>query len=506
MSLLFTAMFPLPPGIPEGKEGKTLKFLNPTTDIPDKIIDRGIVDASIFVFHPNESKKWNDEIMDPYNYINMVDSIDLQGAKCFVNWEHSILSQIHKIHNEFYIGGLPYRTIYLERYNYDTVEEKIIDSPITIGGRTHKTDKIAVTPDLLMDIEIKEVEDVFEISMPVISNPLTDAIVNAQLDTVKIGAPVNGYDRPCTPVRGVTTAKYPPETRKWIHHLRYIHPKIDEKIQNLLLFKPVSEHMGENVITYNSDTNAVDVHNWKLPTTTQSNLITPYCTFAYPNAHILREIIRERMISEEPDEINISWTKLNSLMHDCMASEIDLTTEPGTGLWYIGNRDPRESHGLLYVNDIYHPSDYIDPIKMPVADALFAYLVDACQLVNHMYQLYNNVKSDGRETLYSAIMTKNVVQQWSIYERAAPESSSDPAPIATDFAMGRWGYRGTEVNIYDWDVNIGLEVEGTYPRKKLNSGQFNADLLGNKITNTVTNYIDDKHLIPETELVKPPIL
>ena len=55
-------------------------------------------------------------------------------------------------------------------------------------------------------------------------------------------------------------------------------------------------------------------------------------------------------------------------------------------------------------------------------------------------------------------------------------------------------------------TDIGLEVEGTYPRKKLNSGQFNADLLGNKITNTVTNYIDDKHLIPETELVKPPIL
>lgn len=488
----FVSMFPLPPDRPEGKSGDEILFLNPITEMPDMLIDYGITDAALFVLHPNESKKWNDGFMLPYNYINMVDAIDLQGAKCNLDWQSKILTEVKKIHAEFYIGGLSYRTVYLERYNYTPVEEVAANSVITIGGRD--------------DPDVPSMADEFEITSPIIVNPLTPIIINTQPDVIKIEAPANAYNKPCSPVMGVTTAKFPPETRKWIHHLRFIHPLIDEKMYGLMLFEPVSEHMGENVITYNSDVYAVDVHEWAQPTTTIKNLIDPYCTYAFPHAHVLREIIRERMIEEEPDEINYAWTKLNSWMHDCMTVEIDLTTEEGTGLWCEGTRDPREPHGVVYVNDIYHPIDYIMPIKIPVVDMLFAYLKDACQLVNHMYQIYNKVKAENRMTKYSPALIKSVTQNWSIYKTDSPTGGYEQAPIAVDFALGRWGYYGTEIFTYDWTVGVGLEIEETYPRKKLGSGTFNADLVGNKLTNTITDKVDNEHLIPEIELVKPPIV
>ena len=489
-NIKFSSIFPLPPDYPEGKNGP-LFFLNPITEMADMEVDFGIVDAALFILHPNESKKWNDAFMSPYNYVNMVDAIELQGAKCNVTWENEIFREIRIIHSEFFTGGVAYRTNYTERYDYDPLVETPIVSIVSIGGR--------IQPDSIPSGE-------FEIAAPEISNVITPTVKNIQFDFVKIGPPGNAYTKPCSPVEGTTTAKFPPETRKWIHHLRYIHPLIDKQISKLMLFEPVSEHMGENVITYNSDTNAVDIHDWILPVSTYKNLINPYCSNAFPTAHILREVIRERMIPGEPNMINNAWTKLNSWMHDCMPTEIDLTTSMGIGLWTIGDRDPRKSHGLVYVNDIYHPIDYILPIKIPVADMLFAYLKDSCQLVNHMYQLYNRVKSDDRTIMYSPAFVKNITQNWSIYKTSAPVAGYFQAPIAADFAIGKWGYYGTESITYDWNVGVGLDIEETYPRKKLGSGTFNADLLGNKIKGTITDKIDDKHLEPETELVKPPII
>jgi len=146
------------------------------------------------------------------------------------------------------------------------------------------------------------------------------------------------------------------------------------------------------------------------------------------------------------------------------------------------------------------------PIKIPVVDMLFAYLKDACQLVNHMYQIYNKVKAENRMTKYSPALIKSVTQNWSIYKTDSPTGGYEQAPIAVDFALGRWGYYGTEIFTYDWTVGVGLEIEETYPRKKLGSGTFNADLVGNKLTNTITDKVDNEHLIPEIELVKPPIV
>jgi len=68
------------------------------------------------------------------------------------------------------------------------------------------------------------------------------------------------------------------------------------------------------------------------------------------------------------------------------------------------------------------------------------------------------------------------------------------------------GYFETEVFDYQWNIGVGLEIEETYPRKKLGSGTINADLIGGKVTNTIVNTVDNGHLIPERELVKPPII
>lgn len=447
MKSKFTAMFPLPPSIAEGKSGNSITFLNPITETAHDYIDYGITDSSLFILAPNESKKWCDGFMSPYNYINKVDAIELQGAKCHLQWVDKLVYEIGVIHTEFYTGGVGVRTAYTER---------------NVGRNTQK-------------------------------------------DIVKIGAPSNPYAKPCTPVTGITTAKKPPETRKWIHNLQYIHPDVDKQIEGLLLFKPVSEHMGENVITYNSDVAAIDVHDWKQPTKTDKNLIDPECVKAYGTPHVLREIIRERMIEEEPNEINTAWTKLNSYMHDNMTIEIDLTTEMGTGLWTTGTRDPREPHGVCYVNDKYHPIDYIDPIKVPVANDLFGYLTDACQLVNHMYQIYNRVKSEHRSVMYSPAITKTVDNDWIIYKPEAPIGGYEPAPILVDFELDKWGYSVTQTFNYTWPIGVGLEIEETYPRKKLGSGTFEADINGNKLKNTITYNIDNKHLIPELDLVKPPV-
>lgn len=447
MKSKFTPMFPLPPSIAAGKEGTNITYLNPITEAAHDYIDYGIADSSLFIFTPNESKKWCDGFMDSYNYINRVDSIELQGAKCYPNWADRLFYEINTIHTEFYSGGVGTRVTYSER---------------NVGQ-------------------------------------------NTQEDIVKIGAPSNSYSKPCTPVTGNTTAKKPPETRKWIHNLQYIHPVVDSQIENLTLFKPVSEHMGENVITYNSDVAAIDVHDWKNDTKTDKNIINPLCVKAYGSPHVLREIIRERMIEDEPNEINNAWTKLNSYMHDNMSTEIDLTTEEGTGLWTIGNRDPRSAHGLCYVNDRYHPTNYIDPIKPTVANLLFSYLGDACQLVNHMYQIYNQVKSEHRNILYTPAIIKTVDNDWVIYKPEAPIGGYEPAPILVDFELDKWGYSVTQIFNYNWTIGVGLAIEETYPRKKLGSGTFESDINGNKVKNTITNVIDNNHLIPEVDLVKPPV-
>ena len=87
--------------------------------------------------------------MSPYNYINKIDAIELQGAKCHLQWVDKLVYEIGVIHTEFYTGGVGVRTAYTER---------------NVGRNTQK-------------------------------------------DIVKIGAPSNPYAKPCTPVTGITTAK-----------------------------------------------------------------------------------------------------------------------------------------------------------------------------------------------------------------------------------------------------------------------------------------------------------
>lgn len=440
----FVSMFPLPPSDPTGKSGDVVSFLNPVTETPDVMIDFGIVDAVYFALSPNESKKFNDSVMNIYNYINLVDAIYLIGAKCYLDWETKISDEIKIIHKEYIKPGVADRTIYKSR----------------------------------------------------------DLGRNAQVDPSRPAPPTNDYAQPCTMVEGETTAKYPPETRKWIHHTRGIHPLVDNKIIDLDLYKPVSEHMGENVITYNSDTVAVDIDDWPKPTKTEKNIINPECVFAYGTPHCLREIIRERMEDDWPDEINKGWTQLNELMARNLPIETKIQTEAGTGLWTEGPRDPKEPHGLVMINDFYHWIDRIDPIKIPVADDLYAYLKDACQLVNHMYPLINKVRSELRNYKYEPILSKTVDNEWIVYEYTGKTfrvtgERGEPAPIDIDYVLDKWGYEATQPILQDWIVNVGLAIEETFPRKKAGTGTFEADMNGNKIKGTITNIVDNQHFVPE---------
>lgn len=433
------SMFPLPPDKkPIGKEGDPVSFHNPITEIPDVVIDSGITDAALFILSPNESRKFNDAVMIDYNYVNMSDAIKVQGAKCYLNWVDELVKQISIVHTEFFVPGLPDRTTYISR---------------TVGK-------------------------------------------NAQEDPSQIAPPSNKYDQPCTMVVGKSTAKHPPETRKWIHHLRRLHPLVDKKIESFDLFKPVSEHMGENVITYNSDTCSVDIDFWAEKTKTEENIINPMCVFAYGTPHHFREIMRERLHFEQPDPVNDAWTELNKLMAKNMPIEARREIEDGVGLWIDGPRDPKKPHGLSHVNDFYHWMDRIDPIKIPVANDLFAYLKDACQLVNHMYPVLNKVKSEDRTYMYEPILSKTVDNEWTIYKTAAPVGGG-VAPLDVEYTLDKWGYEGTEVVVYDWPVNVGLAIEETFPRKKPGSGTFEADIVGNKLKNTKNASVDNNHLVPE---------
>ena len=461
-------MFPLPPDIPVGKSGNEISFLNPITETPSTVNDYGIVDAALFSFSPNESKKFNDAVMNVYNYINLVDAIKLRGAKCYLNWESEIANQIGIIHSEFFIGAVSDRTQYVDR---TASPDLIYNTPI---GATPPTG-IAIT---------------------VAETPITVGL-NAQINPSITAPPTNIYVQSCSPVTWPTTAKYPPEARKWIHHLRGLHPLIDDQITELSLFKPVSEHMGENVITYNSDTAAVDIDDWSSATKTVKNIINPTCVFAYGTPHCLREIIRERMIAEQPDEINFAWTSLNSLMANNLPRETKVQTALGTGVWSIGTRDSMSPHGLIMINDTHHWIDRIDPIKLPTVELLFAYLQEATELINHMYPLINNVISEKRNYLYEPILTKTVNNKWIIYEIASPPSPTERAPLDVGYALGVWGYQGTQVVEQQWPVSVGLAVEETFPRKKTGSGTFEADMFGNKLKGTITDVIDNDLFIPE---------
>jgi hypothetical protein len=450
----FASMFPLPPNKPEGKGSgslsETVSLLNPVDDKPAVEIDRGIMDGAWFVFSPNETKKFASVQTIDYNFINIVDAIFVEGAKCYLDWVNQLAKEINIIHTEFYVAGVADRVTYKERQTFDSYRGTEIQNAVP-----NKTD----------------------------ANTVYD------------------YGQPCTMVEGVETAKHPPETRKWIHRLRYTHPLVDEKIRGLKLYEPVSEHMGENVITYNSDTEAVDVLEWKRKTRTEKNIINPECVFAYETPHVLREIIRERMHYELPDKINDAWTELNRMQARTLPKEILLTTEEGKGVWLLeGPRDPKEPHGQNCINDFYHWKDRIDPIKIPVAADLFAYLNDACQLVNHMYPLLNNVRAERRFMVHEPLIQKTIDQNWVIYERGTPEGGAGQAPLEVIPILDRWGYATTEIVTYDWVIGVGLAIEETYPRKKLGSGTFIVDLLGTKpglITPTSSiSFVDNRSLIP----------
>lgn len=485
----YVSMFPLPPNTPEGKDRNVVSYLQPVTDVHDKVIDRGIMDSAYFIHKPNETKKFASVRTDDYNFINMVDGIYVDGAKCYRNiWIEKLYKQIEIIHTEYYsvIGDrIQYNEIILEAPEEIPLER---DQAIYLEQELEFISDTIIDDPFIIDQEASLVENTLIINhVP----PMIDAAL------------AYDYDQPCTPVEGITTAKLPPETRKWIHHLRYIHPKVDVKVKDLELYWSVSEHMGENVITYNSDTCSVDVFDWKLPTRTESNIINPECVFAYETPHHLREIIRERMHPEQPDELNKGWTELNRMMVRVLPSELTLTTEEGTGLWIQGVRDPKEPHGAILVNDYYHWKDRIDPIKIPVAHDLFAYLKDACQLVNHMYPLLNNVKAEHAEILHEPLVIKDIEQEWIIYKDQAPEGGDEIAPFDVIVELDRWGYAETDVMIFDWEIGVGLAVEETYPRKKLGSGTFQTDLLGTKTTGNMFAHIDNRVLTPD--IIKVPI-
>ena len=444
-------MFPAPPSTAEGKGGDAISYLKPITDTADKTTDYGIMDSAWFLFHPNETKKFADVKTDSYAFINITDAIAVQGAKCSIMWINDLTSQIGTIHSEF-MGVVGTRAIYTSR-----------------------------TPSAVLGIDGTNINSQTNLGVTTLVFP---------------------YDQSCTPVIGITTAKYPPEVRKWIHHLRYIHPTVDSKIEGLKLFEKVSETMGENVITYNSDTCSVDIDSWGIPTTTIKNVINPNCVKAYGSPHCIREIIRERMIETEPDEINKAWTELNGLMAKNLPIETKKTTALGTGLWTDGIRESRSPHGLIMVNDVHYWQDYIDPIKIPVAIALFGYLNDACQLVNHMYPVINKVRAEGRLLTYEPLLVKTVDNQWSQYKTAVPTAGNSQAPIDVPSVLDKWGYAQTQLFQYNWNVGVGLAVEETYPRKKMGSGTFVSDLLGNKTANSIAYEVDDDNLIPE-EVVIP---
>lgn len=484
----FASMFPLPPHIPEGKNRNKISYLNPVTDQHDKVIDRGIMDGAYFIHHPNETKKFASVQTDSYNFINIVDGIFVDGAKCYPLWTVELYKQISIIHKEF-LSVVGDRVQYKELKI--TPPEPI---PLERQQAVFLEYELEFESDTLIEDRFIESQEASLVESNIIVNyipPMIDA---------SLAYP---YDQECTPVEGITTAKLPPETRKWIHHLRYIHPAVDGTMRRSLeLYEPVSEHMGENVITYNSDTCSVDISDWGKPTRTKSNIINPECVFAYETPHHLREIIRERMHPEQPDEINKGWTELNRMMARTLPSEVTLTTEPGTGLWIHGERDPKEPHGAILVNDYYHWKDRIDPIKIPVAHDLFAYLEDACQLVNHMYPLLNNVRAEHAEIKHEHILVKDVEQNWIIYKDQAPEGGARPAPIDVDVELDRWGYAETDIITFDWEIGVGLSVEETYPRKKIGSGEFYTDLLGTRLPHKIVA-TDNRALMPE--IVKVPI-
>lgn len=481
----FATMFATPPSNPAGKEGTTISYLNPITDTHDVRIDFGIMDSAWFLFHPNESKKFCDVKMSSYTFINLADAIAVHGAKNFLNWVDELVKQIRIIHAE-YMSVVGDRAIYNDRVpNKPPIE----NATPTVATLYETTDKFNTKYEDYKDSPI--------------AVPPQDILVNSQGNIGSISLPFD-YAQPCTMVEGMTTAKYPPETRKWIHHLRYIHPLVDDLIMPFLLYDKVSEHMGENVITYNSDTCSVELFDWHKKTKTEKNIINPECVFAYGTPHHLREIMRERMIETEPDEINEAWTELNGLMSINHPIETFMQTEPGTGLWMIdkGLRDARKPHGLIAVNDYWYWIDYIDPIKIPVADDLFGYLKDACQLVNHMYPLENRVRSERRYIIHEPLLIKTVEQEWTQYApQAAVGGGGKPAAIDVVSILGKWGYADTEIFPYDWPIGVGLAIEETYPRKKIGSGTFETDLVGNKIKNTANPTIDDRNLVPEEVII-----
>jgi len=155
--------------------------------------------------------------------------------------------------------------------------------------------------------------------------------------------------------------------REWIKKLKSQHPKIDNALEDLDYFQPISEEIGSRILSKDLDTPDLELEYWGTDATS------------------LRSITKQKMNSDLSDDIEGYYLDLNTKMVSNISNEFFEERKVIEEAMTAQGRSA-VAHDFHLAGDLTWPN-YIDTTKSTIEITLLSYLGDAVRLINYLYPI-----------------------------------------------------------------------------------------------------------------------
>lgn len=165
-------------------------------------------------------------------------------------------------------------------------------------------------------------------------------------------------------------------TRAWVHKIQKTHPLLDDNIEDLTYFKPISNQVGSTYLLHTPDTPTTSLEDWS------TDIPLP-----------IRNLLKYKMDETVYDNNTDTYKELNSAMARNISTEYFDERKLQGGQSYLGRK-----YGVknVYNNDYHIAGDYtfaidhIGLVEVALMTALIVYVGGAGKLINWLVEVNNS--------------------------------------------------------------------------------------------------------------------